>query len=116
MAKEPTTGTELTISEKIEKWQKQYGKGNIHVFTVHDPKTSEKYVCYMRPATMADISRALNIGKRMQSDPFATPKSIWENCRLEAPEQVMNSDAMLLGLYGKIEAVIDVADVDSAKI
>lgn len=113
MSKETTTNKwEKPTQEKINGWKKEHE--GVFKLKVSDPaQPQSSFEAYMRKPKIEDIQRAIASERKKA---FTSSRSIWENCKLAWDPEFERNETILLGLYTKIDEVIEIPDATVEKL
>lgn len=93
--------------EQIAAWKKEHG--DIYKLT------SGAHTLIMRAPKLADLERAMASDPKKQK-PFNFNRSIMNNCKLYESEGLSQDDSALAGIYGKMDELIQIAEVEMEKL
>ena len=118
---EETTTTENTntdntykgaTKQQIAAWKLKYTTG-VHQLTAIHPTDKTEHICYLRQPGLVDVQRAMASDKR-QVGTFN--ESIFTNCLLDCDPLIKTTDSLMMGIYGQLGDLIEVAEVSIKKL
>lgn len=89
--------------EMIEQWKKEHG-------AVYKISVEDKAV-YLRSPTRRDLSYASTV-----KDPIKYNETILKACWLAGDEEVKKEERLFLGIAGKLDGIMEVAQADLEKL
>ena len=107
MSNEKTKINNVPTDEQIKAWKKEHGK----VYKL----TANGHVLIMRAPLLVDLERAMASDPKKQK-PFNFNRSIMNNCRLYESEGLSTDDSALAGIYGKMDEIVQIAEVELGEL
>ena len=108
---EKTTAT-LPNKQQIDAWKKKYPTG-VHQLTAKHPVDKTEHSAIIRQPGMVDVQRAMASEKQRVG---TFNESIFSNCELFCDPLIKSTDSLMMGIYGQLGDLIEIAEVTVKKL
>jgi hypothetical protein len=95
------------LEQKIAGWKEKYPKG-VFAYQTEDGKT-----CYLHTPERKALSAAAVVGK---NDPLKYNEILLNNCWIEGDEVIKSEDKYFLGVSGKLNDLVEIAEGELKKL